>query len=53
MNAAAFFGNLNGCCDGMKMERQEENKQQDSRADETPQAFGVLHTWYEHGLKPK
>jgi hypothetical protein len=53
VNATTLFGNLSRYGEGMKMERQEENKQQDSRADETPQAFGLLHTWYEHGLKPK
>jgi hypothetical protein len=36
MDAAALFGNLNRCCDGMKMQRQEENEQQHSRANKTP-----------------
>jgi hypothetical protein len=36
MNAAALFGDLSLCCDGMKMQRQEKNEQQNSRANKAP-----------------
>jgi hypothetical protein len=53
MDAAALFGNLSRRCDGMKMERQEENKQQDSGAHKAPESVGVLHAGIKHGPEPK
>jgi hypothetical protein len=53
MDAAALFGDLSLCCDGMKMERQEKNEQQDSRAHKAPESVRVLHAGIKHGLEPK
>jgi hypothetical protein len=53
MDAAALFGNLSRRCDGMKMERQEENEQQNSRAHIAPETAGWLHAGREHGVEPK
>jgi hypothetical protein len=44
MDTAALFGNLSRCCDGMKMERQEENEQQHSRANKAPEIVWILHS---------
>jgi hypothetical protein len=52
MDAAALFGNLNRCCDGMKMERQKENEQQHSRANKAPQIMQIFHAGNKHGLEP-
>jgi hypothetical protein len=53
MKAAALFGNLDRYCDGMKMERQEENEQQHCRANKAPQIMRILHAGKKHGLEPK
>jgi hypothetical protein len=37
----------------MKMERQEKNAQQDSRAHKAPESVRVLHAGIKHGLEPK
>jgi hypothetical protein len=33
MGAAALFGNLSRCCDGVKMKRQKEYRQEQQQAD--------------------
>jgi hypothetical protein len=53
MEATALFGNLSRCCDGMKMQRQEENAQQDSRAYKAAESVRMLHASIKHGLEPK
>jgi hypothetical protein len=53
MDAAALFGDLSRCCDGMKMERQEENEQQNSRTRKAPESVRILHAGAKHGLEPK
>jgi hypothetical protein len=53
MDAATLFGNLARCCDGMKMERQEENEQQHSRADNASQIMRIFHAGNKHELEPK
>jgi hypothetical protein len=53
MDAAALFGNLNRCCDGMKMERQEENEQQHSGANKAPQMMRIFHAGNKQGLEPR
>jgi hypothetical protein len=53
MNAAALFGNLNRCRDGMKMKRQEEKEQQDCRANKAPQIARTLDARNKHGLEAK
>jgi len=53
METAALFGNLSRCCNGMKMERQKENEQQNSRAHKAPESVRMLHAGIKHGLEPK
>src|SRR5262249_170992 len=53
MEATALFGNLSRCCDGMKMQRQKENEQQNSRAHKAPESVRMLHAGIKHGLEPK
>jgi hypothetical protein len=53
MDAAALFGDLSLCCDRMKMERQEKNAQQHSRANEAPQMMRIFHAGNKQGLEPK
>ena len=33
MDATAFFGDVSGCCDGVKMKRQKEHRQEQQQAD--------------------
>jgi hypothetical protein len=53
MDAAALFGDLCRRCDGMKMERQKKNEQQNSRADKAPESVRMLHAGIKHRLEPK
>ena len=53
MEAAALFGNLSRCCGGMKMQRQEENAQQDSGAYKAAESVRMLHADIKHGPEPK
>jgi hypothetical protein len=53
MEAAALFGDLSRCCNGMKMERQKENEQQNSRAHKAPESVRMLHAGIKHGVEPK
>src|SRR5215475_13922850 len=53
METAALFGNLSRCYNGMKMERQKENEQQNSRAHKAPESVWMLHAGIKHGLEPK
>src|SRR5262245_52636044 len=53
METAALFGNLSRCCGGMKMQRQKENEQQNSRADIAPDRESLIHREPEHGIEPK
>jgi hypothetical protein len=53
MNAAALFGNLARCGDGMEMKREEEKEQQHSRAYKAPQLVGLPQVKYEHGIESK
>jgi hypothetical protein len=53
MNTAALFGNLNRCCDGMKMEREEKNEQQYCRANKAPPIARTLDALNKHGLEAK
>jgi len=53
MEAAALFGNLSRGCGGMKMQRQEENAQQDSGAYKAAESMRMLHAGIKHGLEPK
>jgi hypothetical protein len=53
MDATALFGDLSLYRDGMKMERQKENEEQDSRTNTAPQGIRILHAGNEHGLEPK
>ena len=52
VNTAALFGNLSGCCREMKMERQKENKQQNSRAYIAPETVTIFYRGDEHGFEP-
>ena len=52
MGTAALFGNLSRCCRGMEMERQEENKQQNYRANTAAEMIPILYTDGEHGFEP-
>jgi len=53
METTTLFGNLSCCCGGMKMERQEENAQQDSCAYKAAESVRMLHADIKHGLEPK
>ena len=53
METAALFGNLSRGRGGMKMQRQEENAQQDSRAYKAAESVRMLHAGIKHGLEPK
>ena len=53
METTTLFGNLSCGCGGMKMERQEENAQQDSGADKAAKSVRMLHADIKHGLEPK
>jgi hypothetical protein len=53
MEATALFGNLSGCCSRVKMKRQKENEQQDSRANIAPDREPLIHGEPEHGVEPK
>jgi hypothetical protein len=52
MGATALFSNLSRCGEGMKMQRQEENEQQHSRANKAPQIAGIHHAPNKHVLEP-
>jgi len=53
MEATALFGNLSRCCDGMKMERQKKNEQQDSRTHKAPECVRMLQARVKHGVEPR
>ena len=51
MEATALFGELSGRGNGMKMERQEKNEQQNSRANKAPEIVRILYAGNEHSLE--